>query len=237
MMRTIWTIVSVLAVANLLALAAFMGWLVLADRMDLGRVREIRAVLSETVSEQRARGEAEEQARLEAEAEAARLAAADPGVGEPVTAAQLVNLKLEFSELDEQRLMRLRREFDDLRRTLEAERRQLDEQRRALLAEIDEFNETRRRIAEVEGSEQFRKALATYRTLRPAEAKAMMQQLLGPGVDEAGAMEVVSYLNAMDERERARIISEFQKEDPALAADLLQRLRNHGIRTADAGGS
>jgi hypothetical protein len=231
MTRTIWTTLSVLAVANLLALALFAGWLVLADRLDLDRVAEIRGVLSETTSEKRAREEAEEQARLEEEEQAERLAAQDPGIGEPVTAAQLVNLKLEFSELDEQRLTRLRREFEDLRRTLEAERRQVDQQRQRLQDEIERFEQTRRQIAELEGSEQFRKALATYRTLRPAEAKAMMRHLLGPPgrLDEAGAMQVVSYLNAMDERERARIISEFQKEDPALAAELLERLRTHGI--------
>jgi hypothetical protein len=39
---------------------------------------------------------------------------------------------------------------------------------------------------------------------------------------------VTEYLNAMDERARGKIMAEFTKDDPALAAELLDALRRHG---------
>ncbi len=55
-MKKIWTILSVLAMANLLALGAFAGWLRSTGRNDMGRVRQVRPMFSEPVTQQQARG-------------------------------------------------------------------------------------------------------------------------------------------------------------------------------------
>ncbi|MDX2146074.1 MAG: hypothetical protein SFZ23_01025 [Planctomycetota bacterium] len=59
-----------------------------------------------------------------------------------------------------------------------------------------------------------------------------------PAVDaKRAAMErVVTYLNAMQERPRNKLMAEFVRADPALAGQLLERLRTHGTLVAAAGG-
>ena len=72
---------------------------------------------------------------------------------------------------------------------------------------------------------QFKKALSTLEGLKPDKAKLALQQLL----DKKEVDQVVSYLNAMQERNRTRIIDEFIKSDPGTATDLLERLRTRGL--------
>src|SRR6185295_11464722 len=79
-MKKIWTGLSVIAVANLLALAGFAGWLVKSDRLDMDRIRHMRVELAKTITQQKteedaAKAKAEEEHK---QAEAARLAAKPP---------------------------------------------------------------------------------------------------------------------------------------------------------------
>jgi hypothetical protein len=46
---------------------------------------------------------------------------------------------------------------------------------------------------------------------------------------------VVKYLSAMEERARNRVLAEFVKADPKLAAELLEVIRQRGGATAAAG--
>lgn len=230
-MRSLWTILSVVAVANVLGLGAFIGWLHATDRIDLDRVRRIREVLNETVAEERARIEAEAaEAAAAAEAERQRLADREP----PLTVADALDVKLQADETDRLREERRQREAMDLRRTLARERELLDQQRAELQAEKAAFDAMRRRIAELEGSEQFRRTLATYEGLKPDAIRAIFVELLKPASDgrpdEDGATQVVAYLNAMQDRTRAKVIDEFVRTDAALAADLLERLRTYGFK-------
>src|SRR5690606_17276172 len=105
-MKTIWSIVSALAVGHLLAIAGFCGWLVATERLDMDRVQVIRELVQETIPQQQAREQAERDlAESEAAAEAARLAeAADNGI--PLMADGVVRAKIEASEMDVQRLNR-----------------------------------------------------------------------------------------------------------------------------------
>jgi hypothetical protein len=68
----------------------------------------------------------------------------------------------------------------------------------------------------------------------------MLMQLMRPSggtgpVDNTGTDQVVAYLNAMEDRTRTKIITEFQKQDPALAAELLERLRTRATLAAGSG--
>ena len=236
-MKRLWTVMSVMAMANLLVIVAAFGWLVTSDRIDAGRVAKIRAVLTEPVAIETARLEAEakaEEERRKAEETAAKLQR------EPVTASDLLNLRIETAEVDQQRLERLRREVRDLQAFLAREREALEKDRAAFAAEVLAAAQENQRLIDLRGSEQFKKALATYQSLRPADAAATMRGLMATPVaadQPDGTTLVVAYLDAMDERTRSRIVSEFIKSDAALAADLLERLRNLGVpsRTAEAG--
>ncbi len=238
-MRTLWNILSVIAIANLLALVGFVGWLRMSDRISVERVRDLREVISETLSDKHAR-----EAAAKAAEEAAALAAAEKArhENEPVRAAELLRIKLEAGEADQERLNKWRREVDDLKATLQRDLDRLDAARKALEDEQANFDARKKKIAEEEGSAMFKKTLATYEGVKSAVAASMMMQLLRPNggsgpLDVAGTDTAVSYLNAMEDRTRTKIITEFQKQDPALAAELLERLRTRATLAVGPGAS
>lgn len=229
-MKRIWTLISVMAAANMLALMAFIGWLQVSDRLDIQRVRDMRGLFSETLTEQLAREQLE--ADQLAEAEKARESAAEEVLtGEPIDSADWLRINWELREQDSERLERLRREVDDLKRTLADARANLNADIAAFERMKEAFDAERDRITRIEGDVQFKKAVDTYATLKPAAAVRMMVQMMGqpPADGTEGTLQVVSYLNAMEERKRSSIIGEFEKIDPALAADLLERLRTYGL--------
>src|SRR5690606_18925427 len=112
-MRAIWTVISTVAVANMLAFGAFVGWLAATDRLDAARLTRIRQVLAETRAEERARQEREAQ-----EARAAAEAAEEDGraAAPPLTGADLLAVSLDVSEAARARRERARREAQDVQR-------------------------------------------------------------------------------------------------------------------------
>jgi hypothetical protein len=143
----------------------------------------------------------------------------------PVAAAEALDLKLQLSEFDQARLEAMKREVSILRDTLKRERAALDTDRAALHKERADFEQARRAVMNTDGTAQFKKALATYEGLKPDKAKLALKQL----IDARQVDQVVAYLNAMQERARTRIVDEFLKDDPKVAADLLERLRMRGL--------
>lgn len=235
-MKTIWGIISAMAIGNLLALAGFTGWLVASDRMDWERARQLRAIIQEPIPEQRER-ERSEKEMLEQATRARELAAQSEAPGIPITADGVVQAKIEASEMDLQRINRMRQLVSDLQETVRIEREQLEREREAFERQKSAFEAEQARIAEIEGAEQFQTALRVYEGLRPDAARNMLGQLLtgagaAGGSPERGEELVVAYLNAMQDRQRNKIIAEFEKDDPALAAGLLERLRTRGLAAA-----
>lgn len=224
-MKHLFTAVALVAIINTLVLAGVAGWLAMNDRLDRGRLQQVRQMLSETITEQQAReaaAQAEQDRTAEAEALEARLSAP------PVSASELLTARIEASEIDRQVIARLRREVDDLKAELSRERRRLDDDRAVFVAEKDAFEAMRERLQEIEGDEQFRKSLSVLEGLKPADAKTTLQQL----IDAGGQEQVVSYLDAMQARIRTKVMAEFVKDAPDLAAELLEDLRVRGIEVA-----
>jgi hypothetical protein len=221
-MKTIWTTLSVLAVANLLALLALGGWLKSADRLDIGRIKQIRQIFTETLTQQTTRlDEAKAKAEAEEKAAAEKSKEGQP----PVTSADTLELKLEQSKADQERMESLRRETRIMQETLRRERAQVDAEWAVLKKAQADFQQARKAVADTEGNAQFKKALATLEGLKPDKAKAALQELInGKQVDQA-----VAYLNAMQERMRTKVIDEFITADPKVATDLLERLRTRGM--------
>ncbi|MCC6660868.1 MAG: hypothetical protein IT437_08280 [Phycisphaerales bacterium] len=229
-MKTIWTILSVLAVANLLALLALVGWLKTSGRLDMDRMREIRHVFSTTLADDVARQERDTAAAKTAEAKAKE----DAKVGTaPIPAAGLLESQRGQAMLDTQREQRLQREIGDLRRTLQAERQQLDKDKADFAALRAGWEKDRAEILASARDEQFQKTLGTYEQLKPDKAKVALKQLLESGEESR----VIAYLDGMADRTRTKIIDEFIKDDPKLAADLLERLRARGVEPRGTEGS
>ncbi|GAB4382833.1 MAG: hypothetical protein Kow0022_01250 [Phycisphaerales bacterium] len=228
-MKRIWTVLSVIALANMVALGGFVGWLGQTGRLSVDRLRQVREMFKETVAAEQARLEAE--AKQAAEAEAARQA--EPS-GRAQTASELLAMRMNATEEDLQRIERLRREVEDLQRTLRRDQASLDEQVARFQNERDAFNAMRERMRAIEGGEQFKKSLSVLETVKAGEAMQILDRLLAEGGDE----QVVAYLNAMDERARSRILTEFIKAGKTdVAADLLEALRTRGLEARADGES
>lgn len=249
-MRAIWNGLCILALANLLAIGGIIAWLFVSGRLDKDRMTKLREVLSVTVADETARLE-EASAQVEQEAQQAQLAARE--LEAPLSAAEQLHVRLDLSEVDHQRIERLRQETADLTVAVNRDQQRLAEERRAFDAEKAAFDAMRAELASVEGSAQFRKAVGTLQGLKPDEAVAILMEILrmtagggaiavegdagGSGGESAtdeipvmagGPEQVVAYLNALQERARNKIMAEITASDPALAADLLERLRTRG---------
>lgn len=228
MLRSLWTILTTVALVNLLALGGFAGWLVASHRLDRDRLERIRAMLAETIEEEQARL-AEEEQQQQAALKAAQ--EEEERRKSPVAAVGRLQLAAEVSELVQEDLERARKEQEALKRALAIERAALERDRAQFLAERNAFETMRKQIEAAERDEQFKKTIRLYESIKPAQAKDMLLALLSQGQ----TVQVVAYLNAMSSRAAARIIKQF-KDDPALAADLLERLRSFGLdpKLADA---
>lgn len=224
MIRSAWLVVSTIAIANLLAVLGFVGWLFASDRMNLDRLEEIRAMVAPTVAQEQAEAR---QAEAEAEAERARLEQSGELGGVPISAADRLNIIREMDEVSRQRFERMERETRDLQRQLQAELAAIEEERTAFEKMRDAFEQRRAEIAELEQSVQFRRALALYESSKADVAANMFQSL----IDEGNQDDVVSYLNAMRPMTAKKVIEQFEARDPALAARLLEGVRNYGLAT------
>ena len=227
-MKTIWVILSTVAIANMIALAVFLGWLGGTNRLSRERVDSVRRMFLETVADQEVR-EGDEARDAERQA---ILAEAERKKGfPPLTADQRLELIGEYADLIAQRTERTRRETQDLIDTLLAQQARLQQDRVRLDEERKAFESMRARVAELEGSEQFQKALKVYQTVKAEIAASMMMELVNANDLE----QVTAYLDALPPRTAAKIVTEFEKQSPALAADLVERLRMHGVRVRESG--
>jgi ADP-ribosylglycohydrolase len=225
-MKTIWLVISTLAVANILALIGFVAWLGMTDRLSDARIEQVRLVFAPTL-EQELAAQAEQEAKAQAEAADAEAGArlAVP----PETAASRIAKQEQAEEVRLQHILRQQRELEDIRRTLERDRARLAEEEARLIQAQKDFEAYRARIATIEGADQFKKALVTLESQKPKDAKDVLQSMIVGGDTD----QVVSYLGAMEDRTRGKVLAEFVKVDPALAADLLERLRTRGVVPLD----
>jgi pentatricopeptide repeat protein len=221
-MRTAWIVISTLAIANLLAIGGFIGWLGGTHRLNRERVDAVKHVFVKTIAaEEREKADAESQKTAEDEEAARAKRMAEP----PIAAAEKISLQQAGEKVGLQGLIRREGELKTLRESLQQEGDRLQKWQDALQKREAAFRAERKKIVDTEGGEQFKKALATIEALKPKDAQTLMAALVKDGkVDE-----VVAYLNAMEERSRGKVMTEFNKVDPKLAADLLERLRTRGM--------
>lgn len=216
-MKKIWTIVSAFSFLNFMLILAALGWLLNTGRLDRERVEELRDVLFAS--------------NLDGEADLTDMLDGDGngdsnGALSVLSAEERLNMRLEKSDADQERVRRMQREVDDLKAALGRERRLLDTQRAEFESDRAAFFDQRRTIADLEGGDQFRRSLVVLETMKSSEAMESLQAMLDAGKD----IEVVSYLNAMEDRTRAKVFSEWVKGgQPQLAAKLLEDIRQRGI--------
>ncbi|MCA9293664.1 MAG: hypothetical protein KDA20_07615 [Phycisphaerales bacterium] len=226
MVRGLWNLVAALAIANVIGLVGFFGWLKASDRISGERVETVRAMFSKTIAEE-LRNKALEDAAKAAEE---RQLQETGRIGRiPLSAEDRVAIIREYEELTREHQQRMQRETQDLRDALAQDRAQLAQERADFLAMKDAFEKERALLAELEGAEQFGRTVKLYESVKPDAARSMMQALLDAGEKR----QVVAYLNAMKPATATKIITAFQGDDPALAADLLEGIRTHGLSVVE----
>ena len=229
-MKSIWLIITTLALANLLALGGFVGWLAATGRVSRERVEAVRTIFATTVADETAgKAEAEKVANAEKDDAAKAAKMAEP----PVSAEERIKGQQEAAEVKRQTTQRLDSDLKSLRTFLVRENDRLQKWENDLRGKQAAFEAEQKKIRETTGSDQFKKAMATLAGVKPKEAQSILAELLAQKKQD----EVVSYLDAMDERARSKVLAEFNKADPKVAAELLERLRTRGIASAIPVGS
>lgn len=241
-MKTIWTVLSIIAVANMVAVSLFVAFLAGTGRLDAKRVHELKKMLATTTAQR----DADEQAAQDEADALTDQPQTDDGIA--LSTAELLALRLEQSEVDLQRKQRLAREIADLQRAQELERKRLADERAAFQSERNAFNDRVAKLKAIDGSKQFKKAVKVLDGLAAEDAAAILRTMIdgggdgalelasadGGSVDDAtlavdGLTRAISYLNAMQERSRTRVVAVIAADDPALAGQLLEELRKRGV--------
>jgi FAD/FMN-containing dehydrogenase len=220
--KKLQTLILSIVIVNAVAIVGFSGWLLYTGRIDRERVQKVREIFKETVDQEKVRIEIETSQKEEANRASAVGAPGRP----PRAASELVAMRLEATDVDRQRIERMRREVQDLQRKLRRDQTVLDIQASSFQENRDAFNAMRERLAEIEGHEQFKKTVDLLNSLKSNETMSILVVLIAEKKQE----QVVSYLNALEERSRTRVFAEFIKDgQQELASDLLESLRLRGL--------
>jgi len=231
-MKSMKRAIILIIVLNVLAMLGGAAWLLGSGRVNKDRVLALTELFDEPVQIEQARLEAEQKS-IEAE-----LAAQEKPLPEMALNSEERNrVRVERTQIDRQRLDRMKREVADLQAMLRKERRILDEERAQLQQDIEDFDEMRRRLGALEGDAQFRKSLDTLAAMGSEDAKAVLNTMIETGSPDEYE-KVVAYLSAMAGRARVKIITEFvEAGQEELAANLLDSVRLYGLETATADGN
>ncbi|MBN4052519.1 hypothetical protein JYT82_00225 [bacterium AH-315-K20] len=246
-MKRLLTAFSVLAIINLLGILGAAGWLIGTQRINKERLDAVREILHEPIPAESAKGDADAEGQPLVETENG-IPVDDPAdplpANPPLPAEQLVSLQREFDQAAEFRAQRFERENTVLTQTSTLVLRQLDRERKEFEDERDRFERRQSGIAAMRGNEQFQAALSVLISVKPADAQAMLQEIIDgragalsveDPADMTGMDRAVAYLDELDERIRGKVMAEFVKESPTVAADLLERLRTYGLMAEATG--
>jgi hypothetical protein len=224
-MKTLFKLVLVLAVANLLAVAGFVGWLFASGRVDGERLGRVRELFAQTIRDEKAKSEE----LATAEAEAVRLAGDERRLRElPIARAdQIVQ-----SERFEQRATLAMRSLEEGQRRMQADlagrEQSVTDRETSLATRQKEWEASIAAEKERETDEQFRKVVRLLESVPPKQARDWISELVRTGrIDQA-----VAYLDAMNRAKSSALLKAFKGEtDTKVATDLLERLRVLGLES------
>ncbi len=227
-MKTIWNIISVIAVVNLLALGVFLVVLWQKKTLDGDRIKEAWSVLNGNVEEVARPPQASDDTAIEANS------GPDAPTYHPLASGQEVRRIAHVNSVHAQARRRLGDERDMLGRQLESvsaelERRQIafEEERAAWKSEI-ESQVMRKKDA------QFQHTVKVLEALPAKQAKNILLEMIIQKGPQEGMQEATSYLNAMSIDATSRILREMKdQEETRVATDLLEHLRRFGLSGVD----
>lgn len=222
-MKSLWSVVSFLAVVHLLALLGFLGWMYGSDRLSLERVRTVRELFAMTMTDEKMQKEEQERdSTVNPERDSSMF---------QMSSTRQIEL---LTDVQRQELLATQRMKDES----EMHARQFSLLNQKIASEREEFEEERRRWEEATGAdrerktnEQFTQTVIQYESLPAKQGKQVLIELINSGNRE----QAVAYLDAMKPRATSKILKEFKSpEEIILAAELLEELRIFGLGTVDS---
>lgn len=221
-MRTLGSIIMILALLHALAFGGLLGWVMGTGRLDRSRFDELVELFRVPVDEARAKAKEEADAAAAAAAEAARLGAIDSAnLG---AENRLVHLQ-KLDELLEQKRERDRLELERMRGLLADQQAQYDRERAALEADRKAFEAEIERRKELVRDEQFQKMMSTFEGLPAGEQKLLILEYIARG-EQQFALDII---NNLPKRTAQNLLKQFENEgEVGVAADLLKQLIDHG---------
>jgi hypothetical protein len=229
-MKSILKLLLVLAIAHLLAVVAFVGWLFGTGRVDAERLSRVRGIFAAPVAV-----EAKERRKAEEEAE---LAMADEEFARklrelPFESADRADTTIRSREQIALALRRFHDETQRMREQLARDGSDLDAREIAFNARVDAWEKSIEAEKQRRTDEQFRKAVKLVEAMPPKQGKQWMLELYGSGQTETA----VSYLDAMSASKAANLLKSFTgEEETKVATILLERVRMLGLESEARAG-
>ncbi len=222
MKKLLWPAVSIVAIANLLALLGFVGFLVATDRIDRARLNRIRTILAVTIAQEQAAAAAEQEAAAQEAARAKREAETDvANAGVEAREAQFRSIAQTQDEI----LRRARRDVQAIEQLIALRLAEVERREAELTAREAEVAKAIERDAALARDEQFRKTVTLLSGLKAEDLKAKVDVYLADGLHDF----VVDLLVALPSRSASKLLSLYADEtENRLAAELLLRLRERG---------
>ena len=226
-MRTLWNVISFLAVVHLLALVMVVAWLWQSGRITKERVQQTRELFALTETEAQvvaAKRAADEQAAAEQRVLDERRANPPADSASQITQISMVRVQ------EQQSRQRLLDEKAALLEQLAAATLKVNENQSSLAAERVGWETAVQADRQRKTDEQFLQTVKQYEQVPPKQGKRMLIELVNKNeIDQA-----VAYLDSMNTRAASKIIKEFKTDSEiTLATDLLERLRSFGVNAPD----
>lgn len=230
-MSSMARLIKVLAIAHLLAVAGFVGWLFASGRVDGARLEKVRDLFRVTIAEEKAALEA-----AEAEtAEATRLAEEQRKLLEtPMARTEQIVSAERFEERAALAVRGLKDEQQRLLEDLSGRERSVTEREEALKTRQVEWEKSIAEEKERQTRDQFRKAVRLLEAAPAKQAKEWILELVRRGHED----QAVAYLDAMNPAKSAGLMKALKGDGEAkVATDLLERLRQLGLESEISAGA
>ncbi len=222
MKKALWPAISILAIAHLITLLGFVGFLSLTDRLSRDRLDEIRSILATTLTEEQAQADAARKAEEQAAIEAQKLAEQDLANA----GAEARNERFRTMEQAQQEIVgRARRDLEAINQLIALRLAEVERREAELALREKNVLDAIERDRTLAKDEQFQKTVALLAGLKPDDLKAKVDVYL---TDERYDF-VVDLLEALPARTASKLLSLYADDtDNRLAANLLLRLRDRG---------
>jgi hypothetical protein len=230
-MKSFMKLVTVLALANLFAVAGFVGWLFASGRVNGERLARVRDIFRPSI---------QEEAQLAAEAaqrdeSAARLAEDNARLRElPISSSEQIVAASRFTDRATLAMRALEEQQARLQGDLLTREAAVKEREDALMRRQQEWERSISDDKVRQTDEQFRKAVRLLESAPPKQGREWILELVRAGkIDTA-----VSYFDAMNPAKSAALLKAFKGEgESKVATDLLERLRMLGLESEIGTGS